>query len=225
VSRNHQETIGCSQCGNHQDFVVWDSVNVSVDPNLKKSLMDGDLTTFICSNCGNEAHVEFDCLYHDMDNSLAIWLKHPDADGLVSVDPRALEMFSSFMENYTRRIVTSFHELLDKIRIYDDGFIDYSIELLKLLICIREGIDIESPFYYSRIESSFLRQKSLEFVLATNEGFVERQYPLKQYLNSIKPLMPKVIAAAEEESEDWPYVNRSFMVRILEQTGLMRALG
>jgi len=224
MSHNRQETICCSQCGAKQDFLVWDSVNATVDPSLKKSLLTGDITTFSCSNCGNEAHVEFDCLYHDMDGSLAIWLKHPNTNGLVSIDQRAVEISLSFMEGYTRRMVKTLHELIDKIRIYDDGFIDYTIEMLKLLICIREEIDIEIPFHYSGIEISFLRQKSIAFVLAANEGLLERQYPLKQYLNSIKPLMPKIVASAEEEAEEWPHVNRSFMVRILERAGLMRAL-
>ena len=122
MSRSHSETISCSTCRNIQEFTVWESVNVSVDPELKQLLLNGDLTTFHCANCGHEAHVAFDCLYHDMDRSLALWLKYPDDSGTAHIDPAALGLLSAIDSKYKCRIVTSFHELLDKIRVFEDGF-------------------------------------------------------------------------------------------------------
>ncbi len=223
MSSFHEETIGCSSCGTQESFTVWDSVNVSVDPNLKRSLFDGDLTTFRCPRCRHEAHLAYDCLYHDMDKSLAIWLKYPEPDGSAEIDP-ATAMFSTFVDNYTCRKVVSFHELLDKIHVFDDGFTDHIIELVKLLICIREGIDIACPFHFGGVETSFFKKKTFLFVLQVDDGFIERRYPLR-YLDSIKPLMPRIAPIIDITTGEWPHVDRSFMLRVLERAGLMQALG
>ena len=224
MSRKHEETIGCSSCRTQQDFTVWDSVNVSVDPSLKQSLLDGDLTTFRCPRCRHEAHVAYDCLYHDMDSSLAVWLKYPEPHRALKIDPAATAVFSKIIDNYTCRIVASFHELLDKIRVFDDGFTDHTIELAKLLICIREGIDIACPFHYAAVESSLLRRRTFVFALETEDGFSERRYPMQQCLDSIKPLMPRIAPLIDATTDEWPHVNRSYMLQALEGAGLMRAL-
>jgi len=80
MSRSHQKTISCPNCGEQRGFTVWDSINVTVDPNLKQSLLNGELTTFVCNRCGEGANVTYDLLYHDMEKSLAIWLVENDDD-------------------------------------------------------------------------------------------------------------------------------------------------
>ena len=224
MSRSYQETIACPSCGEGQPFIVWESVNVSVDPELKQSLLEGTLTTLRCRRCRHEAHIAYDCLYHDMGCSLAVWLKYQEADGMFSIDPAARAMFPSFVHNYTCRLVPSFHELVDKIRIFDDGFSDHTIELLKLLICIREGIDTCCSFHYAGVESSWLKGKSLVFALQSDQGFVEKKYPLKRYLDAVQPLVPRIAPIINNPSDEWPHVDRAYMLRALEACGLMRAL-
>lgn len=224
MSHNHQEMVDCSYCRAQQPFTVWDSVNVWVDPKLKQSLLNGDLTTFRCQHCGHEAHVAYDCLYHDMDRSLAIWLKYPEPDGSFNIDRAAKAMFSTLGENYTCRIVASFHELLDKIRVFDDGFCDHAIELLKVMICIRERIDLCCPIHYVGVESSWFKRKLLAFALQTKEGFIERRYPMQSYLDAVKLLMPRILSIINNTSDDWQHVNRTMMLHVLEVSGLMRAI-
>ena len=105
MSSNHQETIICPSCGEGQPFVVWDSINVSVDPTLKQSLLEGALTTLRCRHCGHEAQVAFDCLYHDMDHSVVIWLKYPDDDGACGIDPAARAVSSILAHGANSRLV------------------------------------------------------------------------------------------------------------------------
>jgi hypothetical protein len=193
MSSNHQQLITCSSCGHIQSFTIWDSVNVTTDPKLKDMLCSEHLTTFICQSCGNEAHIEYDCLYHDMDRSLVVWLKYNVDDGGSQIDHAAKTMSAAFQPNYTRRRVQNFHELLDKINVFSDGFSDFEIELFKLLICIHEGIDMSLPFHYSRIESSILKGKYIVFALQTEYGFEGKRYPYKKYTTVVKPIMPKIL--------------------------------
>ena len=224
MSSNHQEVVNCPRCSSEHTFIVWDSVNVTVDPHLKQSLVNGELTTFHCPNCSTETHLEFNCLYHDMDLQIALFLKYPNKEGKTLVESHSSNMFSKISESYKCRLVTSYHELLDKIRIFDDGFIDIEIELLKLLISIKVGIDIENPFYYSGIESTFLKKKKLVFALLTDQGFIKYKYPYKQYYKLIAPIITKINTSIYEDIKEWPYINRSFMIKILEQSGLIREI-
>lgn len=224
MSRSRKVTIRCSSCGREQPFVAWESINVSVDPDLKQLLLDGVLTTFRCDYCGHEAHIEYDCLYHDMDRNLALWLKYPGSDGQARVDPLTKGLFSAVCPTHTRRLVYSFHELVDKIRVFDDGLSDHVVELLKLLICVREGIDVYRPFHYIGVRKSLFASKCLVFALQTEQGFVEKKYPLKQCLDAVRPLVPKVAPFTDASDDEWPHVDRRCILRVLEAGGLMRRL-
>src|SRR6266496_2023303 len=137
MSLSRQETIHCSACGAEQAFTLWGSINVTVDPKLKQRLLNGDLSTFRCARCGREEHVVYDFLYHDMEKSLAIWLKEKDD----SESELAKKSFSDATGIKTCRTVRTVHELYDKIRIFDDGLDDFEIELFKFTLCVRKGID------------------------------------------------------------------------------------
>lgn len=199
-------------------------MNVTIDPQLKDMLRGGHLTTFHCQHCGYEAHVEYDCLYHDMDHSLAVWLKYNVDDGESQIDPAATAMFSTSIKDYTSRRVRNFDELIDKVSVFSDGFSDYQIELLKLLICIREKIDISRPFHYSSIESSLLKGKSIVFALRTDHGFEGKRYQYKHYMGVVESLMPRILPFLKSSSKEWDQIDRSFMLRVLEKGGLLKSL-
>ena len=98
------------------------------------------------------------------------------------------------------------------------------IELVKLLICMNEGIDICCPFYYAGMERSLLGGKSLVFALQTDHGFAEKRYPLKKCLDAVRPQMPKVERVIGSPTDEWPHVDRAYMLRALEACGLVQPL-
>ncbi len=221
MSISHDSYIACSKCKREQLFTIWDSVNVWVDPNLKQSLLDGDLTTFHCRRCGHSAHVANDLLYHDMKNQLAIWLKHSDGAGFAGLDTATKSLLSSLGKNYTCRIVESYHELVDKIRVFDDGFSDASIELFKLMISIRDGIDLSRPFYYATLQSSWFKGKSLVFAVANEHEFLELRYPIQHFNDAVDSVLPSIASLLRKTCEDWPKVDRQLLLTTMEEAGLM----
>ena len=48
MSSPSPETVTCPKCNHQQKFVIWKSMNVTLDPELKAKFIDGTLTTFTC---------------------------------------------------------------------------------------------------------------------------------------------------------------------------------
>ena len=80
MSRTHTETIRCPECGESDEFTIYESINVTNDPKLKQALLERELTTFACPKCRYEVQISSDLLYHDMRKKIFVWLKYPDDD-------------------------------------------------------------------------------------------------------------------------------------------------
>ncbi|MGB9592277.1 MAG: CpXC domain-containing protein, partial [Candidatus Kryptoniota bacterium] len=52
--------------------MVWESLNVTVDSDLKKKLFAGEINKFECEKCGNKAFVNAPILYHDMEQQFCV---------------------------------------------------------------------------------------------------------------------------------------------------------
>jgi predicted RNA-binding Zn-ribbon protein involved in translation (DUF1610 family) len=133
MSMPDETTITCPKCGNEQSFTIWNSVNISLDPDLKQKIISRELVTFSCEKCGNKSPVVYPMLYHDMDANLMIWLlpgDEPPEDGFAK-QPAGLINIS---ENYQYRWVKSYNELVEKIYIYDAGLDDRAVECFKGLL-------------------------------------------------------------------------------------------
>ena len=224
MSRPVKETIACPHCGKEQEFVCWTSVNASLDKQLKEELVSGRLTTFVCQRCRTSSHVEYDVLYHDMDIPLMVWLKYPDKTGRVSTESATPGMFDLLDDNYTFRLGTSFQDFLEKIRIFDDGLDDFTIELLKLMVCIRKQIDITEPLYYHRTESSLLAGQLIVLVYPEGDELVEFRYSARKQLPSVQAIQEKVVSSIQAEKERWILLDRSYVLRVLEDSGMMTRL-
>ena len=222
MSRSRQEKLRCTKCGNQQSFTVWESINVTVDPDLKGRLLSGELTTFRCKTCGNEGHVAYNCLYHDMDNALAIWLSDDDSD---NENARARHLFSSTVQLEITRKVRTIHELYDKIRVFDDGLDDLEIELLKFSLCVRQQMDLSTPFHYAETQKSFLGRKSLLFVLESGGEYQTIKCPLKNYELAIRPLATRIRPLLDESALEWAQLDREFILNALKIAGLLEAVG
>lgn len=105
--------------------------------------------------------MEHNCLYHDMDKSMMIWLQKEETKEV----KLARDMLSPLQPMSVTRIVRHYYELMDKITVFDAGFDDFEMELFKFGVCIRENIDLTTPFYFTELESPFLGRKKLLFLL------------------------------------------------------------
>jgi hypothetical protein len=71
--------LTCPQCGNTQEVTVWDSLNVSIDPELRNRLFNADINIFKCESCDNKAIINVPLLYLDMNRQYCVQYYPPEA--------------------------------------------------------------------------------------------------------------------------------------------------
>lgn len=224
MSKPYVETLRCPECGRSAEFTCYSSVNATHDPALKGALLRGDLTTFTCQACGHPTNVSFDLLYHDMRRKRFIWLKYPDEGVPPAVDPRTEPMFE-LAEGYTFRLVTSLNELLEKIRLFDDGYDDVAMEVLKLLASVSDQIDLAHPLLYDHTERSLFGKRSLVLVELIEEGPRTHSYPVKPNYANAEQLADRPRPRIEHSTDRWLQLSRSHLLEHMQDTGWMRRVG
>lgn len=129
----NSSNITCQKCGTVKRFPIYDSINVTVNPEMKAKVLTGELFRFVCDNCAYSSLIAYPFLYHDMSNKFMIWVENqtePTANTEKSVWMKDGGICSIF-EDRTHRIVDSFIPLVEKIRIFDAGMNDCCVEILK----------------------------------------------------------------------------------------------
>jgi len=61
------------KCGNDIELSLYASVNISLNPELKKLVIDRKVNNLECSKCGDKEEIIYQFLYHDMDSKKMIW--------------------------------------------------------------------------------------------------------------------------------------------------------
>lgn len=141
MSKRNTVKITCPKCKKESDFLIWESINILLDPEMKERILNGEAFLFKCPDCGNEVYVNYPVLYHDMEKKMMIYLLPDDEKEIKSAAKFMSEMNSknaeldlSFLaDGYSNRIVTSLRELQEKIYISDAGYDDRIIEIMKML--------------------------------------------------------------------------------------------
>ena len=72
MTRITTHEIECQACGSKQDTEIFESINVTVDPELKEKLFKGEINKFICEKCSHEAMVDISLLYNDMERKFSV---------------------------------------------------------------------------------------------------------------------------------------------------------
>ena len=198
--------ITCPKCGKESDFTIWQSVNTSLDPDMKEKILSRELFKFVCPHCGAEIEIDYPFLYHQMKDKIMIYYVQ-DEEGYND----AVKVFSGeapegkqdteklVMGDYLRRIVTSQNDLIEKIRIFDDGRDDRLIEIMKAYFV--EPVAKENPdmgmftLYYDG------DRERISFVIISEEKACGTfDAPEGMYEDLVKNLDGKIMDVREEEN-------------------------
>ncbi len=134
MTRRSTVEIACPDCGMAAPFTIWDSINTTLNPELKQKVLDRSLFRFVCPSCGTTHEVSYGFIYHQMEDRVLI-LHAPAEDSLredISLfsDPKGPAR--GFMEQgYLIRAVHSLAQLAEKIEIFDAHLDDRIIEIYK----------------------------------------------------------------------------------------------
>ena len=159
MSKYHEEKIICPSCGKEGEFLVWDSINTVLNPEMKEKVRNRSAFVFTCPHCQQSAEVQYDFLYHQMEDNLMIYQVNEKEVG------RTQEMFlnagTDMESEYKFRVVVSREELLEKLEIFDAGLDDRVVEMEKIFLLA--GIMEKYP--EKKIEQSFFARNETDELL------------------------------------------------------------
>lgn len=122
-----KQTYTCVNCGSAHEIETQASINIRENPELKEKVCNGSLFLWECPHCGTNNLSVFECIYHDPDNRLMIWLLPgsgiPDSDKIKSLVRE--------IPDYTLRKVNDAGSLIEKVKINEAGLDDMVIEMCK----------------------------------------------------------------------------------------------
>ena len=134
MSMERKEMIACPECGQTQDFIVWQTLNGDMNPKEKQQLLDGTLFRFECSKCGHKSNVAYGMLYHDMTNqAMVYYVDEESVEQTIEMMADAENKMGIGMPGYRKRIVTDQNALREKAIIFEYGLDDRVIEIIKLI--------------------------------------------------------------------------------------------
>ncbi|MCK9581512.1 MAG: CpXC domain-containing protein [Methanoregula sp.] len=62
--------VECPSCRAKQDIVIWKSLNVTRDPELKEQFFTGKINYFTCGSCDFEGFITAPLVYDDMEKKI-----------------------------------------------------------------------------------------------------------------------------------------------------------
>lgn len=158
MSQMHPVEHQCHNCSKISRFDVYSSVNVTLDPSLKKQILDSSLFNWECPFCHEKYNWVNDFLYHDMDHHFMMFFD-PDeiAEREYKEDTALPPMPPLFkIERYNLRQVHGLNRLKEKIKILDAGLDDIVVELLKLFTKVNNKELQECSIYFEAKEGDVL---------------------------------------------------------------------
>lgn len=131
MSKHCIEHIACPQCSSKGEFIIWESVNVDLNPELRDKIFKDETFLWTCPRCGEQVYVPYDMLYHNMEKQFMLFYSpfEPETGKYEPLDlPSDL-----FLDDYTIRKVYGLKEFKEKIRILECGLNDIVIERMKFM--------------------------------------------------------------------------------------------
>lgn len=72
MSSHERLEVECPSCRAKQDIIIWKSINVTRDPEIKEQLFTGKINYFTCKSCDFEGFISAPLVYDDMENKICI---------------------------------------------------------------------------------------------------------------------------------------------------------
>lgn len=141
MSNFTMERIRCPECRTEQNTKVWEEINAQTSPKAKAQILDGDFFVYKCKKCGHKINMTYNCIYHDLEKGVVIWLI-PELNGkeckelneVIEKDMLKLEERAnkeSTCEKKLFRLVSTPNQLREKLIISERNIDDRIVEIMK----------------------------------------------------------------------------------------------
>lgn len=121
----------CRACGAEFDRPVYRYIDALAEPELKSSVLSGELFVSTCPSCGAKSLVAAPVIYRDEHLLVCLSAQDITVDGLDGV---------------SGRLVSDVGTLIEKVKIFDAGLDDVPMEFCKFVTRQELGKDVELKF-------------------------------------------------------------------------------
>ncbi len=139
MSLEREETLKCPRCRTENKFRIYDSINVTLNPELKPHVLDGSLFKMKCASCGAETVIRYDTLYHDMSETRPLLIqccqKREGWEKINEQNENVRKMMTDMKlaNEFPHRAVIGYNALREAIRIFDAGYDDRVMFVAKMV--------------------------------------------------------------------------------------------
>lgn len=130
---HYNRNLECPACGKKSRFKIWDRIQIDKNPGLRDKVRDLSLFRFQCPKCGHETYLDYDFLYIQSDLRLVIYYA-PGGGDVTNMHQSLQKPEYEFMKAFRYRLIRQRTQLLEKLAIFDAGYDDRVIEIMKVMI-------------------------------------------------------------------------------------------
>lgn len=134
MSQLCKENITCPKCQAEGELEFWSSINVDLDPELKKKIFNEEIFIWTCPKCGAKVFIPFGTLYHDMSHKFMIFFSHDEPEEGKNYERLEVPEGIGFDKCYIFRAVYGLQNFKEKILILENELNDVAVEKLKYII-------------------------------------------------------------------------------------------
>lgn len=137
MSKQRKITYKCEFCGKPFDTVIYDSVNVDLDPELRDKILNGSLFMHECPHCRKKNAILAPMVYHDMKNRFMIFSGDYEYvySGYESTENKYIP--KDVADSYRYVGATNYEELTNKIIALENSLDHRIVELVNCFTGIK----------------------------------------------------------------------------------------
>ncbi|HEM4403693.1 TPA: CpXC domain-containing protein [Streptococcus suis] len=213
MTKKRDEFITCPNCGASCLTIIFDSINVTLEPELKQKLIDWELFKFSCEICKHSVLLNYEVLYHDMINGLLLQYVPEKGnkdkaiemfENVFSMAEESEDNFSAFSSDYYQvRVVSEMEAFVEKAQIYAAGFDNRLIEIMKYIIAPAEDEDIN--FNYDHIVFTEVGPENYQFMFIDDRRAVASVKFDKEFYEQLESDFTEKLKKSYIVDEDWAY--------------------
>lgn len=150
--------INCPHCNEENEVILWEKVNVDMNPDLKEKLFTETINNMKCKSCNYVSRIDIPLYYNDTKRKFFIYLvpefpidKKEEDNLLANLKAETLNILDASYDN-KKRAVFEYYNLLEKILIFDADLDDRVVEGCKILARTQLKL-IEGRAAYAGIEN------------------------------------------------------------------------
>ena len=145
-----------------------------------------------------------------------VWLADDEAKK-PPVDEGSVVMKLMAGGGYTFRLVNSYNELIEKIRIFDDGQDDRVLEALKLGFIVEQQAPASQKVFYDGIAEKEGRKRGVRLVVVKREGKTVHEVPFDELRR--QAAVVSRASTAEGERGKWLCVDQTYAAELQKGAG------